>query len=108
MFYCINCKQEISQLKRVYETHGLNTPPYEERVCCPYCNSENFVELNRSVSEMIDIIDDYFFENFSDEELNVLGIESKEVAIFNAQKDAKYWHEKYNYLVYKLKNLIGG
>ncbi len=44
MYYCSNCAREFLEPQRVYETHSLPCPPYEERLVCPFCQSLNFNE----------------------------------------------------------------
>lgn len=43
MFICLECHQEFNTPKRWTEKHGLDTPPYEEFIGCPYC-SGNYTE----------------------------------------------------------------
>lgn len=45
MYWCHDCESEFSELKIFTETHGLDTPPYEERPCCPACGSEDIEPL---------------------------------------------------------------
>lgn len=40
MFRCIECGQTFNTPKTRYEKHGLDTPPYEEWDCCPYCGGD--------------------------------------------------------------------
>lgn len=44
MYRCTDCNREFEYCEVFFETHGLDTPPYERRRRCPYCRSENFVE----------------------------------------------------------------
>ena len=40
MFRCIDCGKTFRTPKTRYEKHGLDTPPYEEWDCCPYCGGD--------------------------------------------------------------------
>jgi hypothetical protein len=40
MFLCRECKNLFEEPKRYVETHGLETPPYEQLSCCPFCGGE--------------------------------------------------------------------
>lgn len=44
MFYCPDCGYEFEKSKNLYETHGLDTPPFERLSVCPFCNSPHFYE----------------------------------------------------------------
>jgi hypothetical protein len=37
MFVCRECKNLFEEPKTYFETHGLETPPYEKFTCCPFC-----------------------------------------------------------------------
>ncbi len=37
MFYCKTCKQKFQKPKTVWESHGLDHPPYERVSLCPLC-----------------------------------------------------------------------
>ena len=39
MFICLKCNRLFEEPKRYVETHGLDTPPYEEYYGCRYCGS---------------------------------------------------------------------
>ena len=108
MFYCKKCNAEFDELKLHYERHGFSEPPYEERFCCPCCESENVLEIRQSAETLAEEYEDLLRENFTEDERVVLGIENSNVTNYQAAKDAKYWRERYNYLIYKLKNFIGG
>ncbi|MEE1240092.1 MAG: hypothetical protein UHO61_09255 [Acutalibacteraceae bacterium] len=41
MYYCLNCGFEFENAEIFTETHGLTFPPFEERLCCPFCASGN-------------------------------------------------------------------
>lgn len=45
MYYCNNCENEFVKPTKVLETHGLSTPPFEVFYLCPFCNSNNFKEV---------------------------------------------------------------
>ena len=42
MYICNNCKQMFEEPDFLYETHGLDTPPYEKLYFCPYCHCGDF------------------------------------------------------------------
>ena len=44
MYRCTDCNREFEYSEVVFETHGLDTPPFERRRRCPFCASPNFVE----------------------------------------------------------------
>jgi len=44
MFYCEKCGFEFSRPRKIYERHGLQAPPFEEKFVCPNCSSEKFYE----------------------------------------------------------------
>ena len=37
MFVCLDCDKLFEEPKHYIETHGLESPPYEEFEGCPYC-----------------------------------------------------------------------
>ena len=37
MFLCLECDGLFEEPKVYQETHGLDSPPYEEFAGCPYC-----------------------------------------------------------------------
>lgn len=37
MYLCLDCEKLFEEPYGYIETHGLNTPPYEEWSCCPKC-----------------------------------------------------------------------
>ncbi|MBO5199898.1 MAG: hypothetical protein J6B93_01330 [Clostridia bacterium] len=43
MYRCLDCKGEFSFVKIDFERHGLDTPPFERRSLCPYCESDNII-----------------------------------------------------------------
>lgn len=43
-FKCLDCRYEFDEPAVVTETHGLDSPPYEERSVCPNCGG-NFTDL---------------------------------------------------------------
>ena len=44
MFICKKCGYEFSDPKKIYETHGLESSPYEELFVCPACKSQSISE----------------------------------------------------------------
>lgn len=46
MLICSDCGNEFEKPATHTETHSLDTPPFEERVCCPFCKSSNIREKN--------------------------------------------------------------
>lgn len=44
MFYCNNCGFEFEKPYRLYEKHGMVSPPYELLNVCPDCKSNDFYE----------------------------------------------------------------
>lgn len=38
MYICVECNRLFEEPKRYVETHGLDTPPYEEWYGCPFCS----------------------------------------------------------------------
>ncbi len=39
MFYCKKCGFEFHTPQKIYESHGLGSPPFEEIRACPNCKS---------------------------------------------------------------------
>ncbi|MBE6750097.1 MAG: hypothetical protein E7560_02920 [Ruminococcaceae bacterium] len=48
MFYCDNCGAQFEEPKKVLETHGNATPPYEKLFICPFCKSCLFHEKSNT------------------------------------------------------------
>lgn len=44
MYFCLNCNDSFEQADFYIETHGLDSPPYEKILCCPYCKDTDIVE----------------------------------------------------------------
>ena len=44
MYECQDCGRRFERAEEYFEKHGLDTPPFERRWCCPICGSENFRE----------------------------------------------------------------
>ena len=44
MFICKKCGYEFSNPKKIFETHGLQNPPYEVMTVCPACKSQSITE----------------------------------------------------------------
>lgn len=47
MYYCQDCKKKFEHFKKVYETHGLDCPPYEIFYVCPHCGSAHIKKIER-------------------------------------------------------------
>ena len=48
MYHCTDCGMEFEFVEVVFETHGLDTPPYERIKRCPFCRSRNFEEVKNA------------------------------------------------------------
>ena len=44
MYICHECGKTFEEPKKVVETHGLDSPPYEKWLVCPHCKSADFGE----------------------------------------------------------------
>jgi len=44
MYICEECGMFFEEPKVIFETHGLDTPPYEKLSVCPYCNENDIKE----------------------------------------------------------------
>jgi hypothetical protein len=42
MFRCLDCKAAFDEPLHLVETHGLDTPPFEDRYVCPRCKSGHY------------------------------------------------------------------
>lgn len=42
MYFCLDCGYTFSHALKLYENHGLSTPPYEIINVCPSCKGQNF------------------------------------------------------------------
>jgi hypothetical protein len=40
MYICLDCESLFERPGKHIETHGLDTPPYEEWYECPYCGGD--------------------------------------------------------------------
>lgn len=40
MFKCVDCERKFEHPDVRVEKHGLDSPPYEEWNCCPYCGGD--------------------------------------------------------------------
>lgn len=45
MYYCTDCKKKFFDPKIYFERHGLDSPPYEKIMLCPYCESEDIAYI---------------------------------------------------------------
>lgn len=45
MYRCTDCEKEFEFVKVVFETHRLDTPPFERQKLCPFCGSSDFIPL---------------------------------------------------------------
>ena len=48
MYRCEDCNRKFEKPKKVVETHGQTTPPYEVFYLCPFCNSTSFKKIEVS------------------------------------------------------------
>ncbi len=48
MYRCTDCEKEFEFLKIVFETHRLDSPPYERRKLCPHCGSGGYIRLENT------------------------------------------------------------
>lgn len=44
MFYCKDCGINFQKPKKIIETQGLTSPPFEKNYICPKCKSSNISE----------------------------------------------------------------
>ena len=44
MYCCTDCKKEFEYVEIVFETHGMETPPFERIKRCPFCHSTDILE----------------------------------------------------------------
>lgn len=44
MFYCFDCGNEFENPKKIYETHNVQSEPFEKILVCPVCSSTKFKE----------------------------------------------------------------
>lgn len=47
MLICLDCGAIFEQARIVFERHGLDTPPYEELLVCPRCESAEIHSAHR-------------------------------------------------------------
>jgi rubredoxin len=45
MYICESCGYVFDECDFVVETHGLASPPYENRAVCPSCGADNFEDF---------------------------------------------------------------
>jgi predicted nucleic acid-binding Zn ribbon protein len=48
MYHCTDCGFEFEFVEVVFETHGLDTPPYERIKRCPSCKSRAYEEVKNT------------------------------------------------------------
>ncbi len=46
IYKCNECGRLFDTPNHYFETHGLDTPPYEEIFACPYCDSFSYEETD--------------------------------------------------------------
>lgn len=46
MYICEDCGEVFEEPKTFYESHGLDSPPYEQWSVCPNCSSTNYKEAH--------------------------------------------------------------
>lgn len=46
MYQCNNCGAVFEDPKAVYESHGLDYPPFEKIYVCPACEVDNMEEVD--------------------------------------------------------------
>ena len=51
MYFCVDCERYFEERKFYYETHGLDTPPYERVRICPNCGSDNYYYFETTVEK---------------------------------------------------------
>lgn len=59
MFVCLDCQHLFERPRHYVETHGLDTPPYEEFDGCPECGGA-YVEAHKCDECEEWITEDYF------------------------------------------------
>ncbi len=56
MYFCVDCERFFENKKFYYETHGLDSPPYERIGICPNCRGDNFYKFDNTI-EKIEIVE---------------------------------------------------
>lgn len=44
MYFCEYCDAEFDEPEEYFETHGLDSAPYEKFSVCPYCYSRGYIK----------------------------------------------------------------
>ena len=50
-YFCKDCNKFFDAPKIYEERHGLDNPPYERIVTCPWCRGSNFCEFETMISK---------------------------------------------------------
>ncbi len=50
-FYCTECNRYFDEPLFYEERHGLDAPPYERVVVCPYCKSADFEKIETVIDK---------------------------------------------------------
>lgn len=58
LYLCLDCYELIEELKHNIETHGLDSPPYEETDVCPLCGGAC------SIAIQCDICNEYIQDDY--------------------------------------------
>ncbi len=114
MYHCTDCKRDFEFLEVVFESHGLDTPPFERRHRCPFCASPNFIEKENChchfCGSKMDTAGDYCSERckklgdlyFKEEAKNreifknsAVAKAVREVAKYNKENKTKYSYGRY-------------
>ena len=69
MFICNDCGAIFDNPEVEYETHGLDSPPYERWLICPNCRSSSFEEAllcTRCYEYVTELTDDLCDECYSE------------------------------------------
>lgn len=43
MYKCVDCGRSCERPSKRVEKHGLDSPPYEEFDCCPFCGGDVYI-----------------------------------------------------------------
>lgn len=58
MYVCLECLERFNKPTLMVETHGLDSPPYEEKMVCPYCSGPY------TYAYQCDCCDEYIVANY--------------------------------------------